>query len=301
MSHHSRFVVLFWTAALLIQTGCKRALPDPASPAPAMKDAGSPPTEAEAKEFADRMTQAAQARDAAAIDQLVREEDLFERVISDLGLSTRQRQSALKGMTNALPQAGVSQQILRSTKGGGSYKLLRIRAVDGRLRPLFRLIGSDGGLNYHEYILGRHKDGKVVAEDVYIYLSGEQFSQTMRRVIIPAVATHQAAGGPGKIASEEVSSLKTCSTVSKAMMAGDFKSAVAAYRTLPKKFQEQKPILLVYMQATWHLGADGEADYLASLERFRQLYPDDAAIDLISLDYLSLFSASRRRTADGLP
>jgi tetratricopeptide (TPR) repeat protein len=57
---------------------------------------------------------------------------------------------------------------------------------------------------------------------------------------------------------------------------------------LPKKYQEEKPVLLVYMQATAHLGADGEADYLAGLERFRELYPDDAAIDFISIGYFHL-------------
>jgi hypothetical protein len=195
MSPPGRFVVLVWTAVLLTQTGCKRPLPDPASPAPAMQDAGPPPTEAEAKEFADRMTQAVQARDAAAIDQLVREEDLIERIISDLGLSTRQRQAALRGMAKSLPQAGMGQQILRWINGDGSYNLLRIRAVDGRPRPLFRLIGSDGGFTYHEYILARHKDGQVAAEDMYIYLSAEPLSQTMRRILIPAVALLNPFGG----------------------------------------------------------------------------------------------------------
>lgn len=36
------------------------------------------------------------------------------------------------------------------------------------------------------------------------------------------------------------------------------------------------------------LGADGEADYLAAMQMFRKLYPEDAAIDFISIDYFFL-------------
>jgi tetratricopeptide (TPR) repeat protein len=37
-----------------------------------------------------------------------------------------------------------------------------------------------------------------------------------------------------------------------------------------------------------NLGPDGEADYLAALETFRKLYPNDPAIDLHSIDYYLL-------------
>jgi tetratricopeptide (TPR) repeat protein len=44
----------------------------------------------------------------------------------------------------------------------------------------------------------------------------------------------------------------------------------------------------MYLMATMNLGADAEADYLAGLETFRQLYPNDPAIDFISIDYFLL-------------
>lgn len=242
MSPHTRFLVLLCIAVLLTQMGCQRTMPNAASPAPAIKVMGSPLTGEEVKEFTDRMTQAVTARDAAAIDQLVRMEDLGERSMSDLGMPAEQRRAFLKGMTTTLQQAGVGQQIVKSSEGDGSYQLLRVRSVEGRPRPLFRLISQDGALNYHEYTLARHNDGKVAAEDIYIYVTGEPLSQTLRRFIIPAVATHQRKGGPGKIDPEEVRHMETVGTLAKAIKSGDFKSAVAAYRTLPKKSQEQKPI-----------------------------------------------------------
>lgn len=297
MSAHARCLVLLWMAVVLGQVGCQRGVPNAASPAPAMKVTGAPITEAEAEEFADRMTQAVAARDAAAIDRLVRMGELGERLVSDLGMPAVQRKAFLEGMSNSLQKAGIGQQILKSIEGGGSYKLLRIRTLDGRPRPLFRLIGSDGAFNYHEYTLARHKDGQVGAEDMYVYASAESISQTLRRLIIPTLASRPGMGGLNKIDPQEVSRLEAFGTMGKAARSGDFKSAVAAYRKLPKKSQEQKPILLMYMLATSHLGADGEADCLAAMQLFHDQYPNDAANDFISINFYFLqkrYAAARK-------
>jgi tetratricopeptide (TPR) repeat protein len=289
MSLHPRAVAFLCAALVLTQTGCQKGLPDPASPAPALENADSPPpTGQEARHFAERMLRAVRARDAAAIDALLRLRDLSERLVSDLEVSPNERRSFLEGVAKALKRVSYGQQILQAIGDDGSYKLLRIRTVDGRPRPLFRMIHSDGRINYHEYVLARHKDGEVATEDVFILMTGERISQTMRRLVIPFFASVRNKSLLQKIAPDELGNLKTFGAMADAIRAGDFKSAVAHYRTLPRKYQEQKPVLIGYVQATMNLGADGEGEYLAALETFRKLYPDDAAVDFISIDYFYL-------------
>jgi tetratricopeptide (TPR) repeat protein len=288
MSLPIRPVAWLCAVLLLTQAGCRKALPDPASPAPALESAGPPPTEQEARQFADRMTSAVRAGDAAAIDQLLRLAGLAERVISDLGLSSRERQGFLAGVATSLRQASFGQQILQGIKGDGSYQLLRIRTVDGRPRPLFRMIHSEGALNYHDYALARHKDGEVVTEDMFVFVNGEPLSQTVRRLVIPALASLRDKGAHRGVDPQELSSLEAVGAMTRAFRGGDFKTAVTTYRTLPRQCQERKPILVLYVQATMGLGEDGEADYLAAMETFRKLFPNDAAVDFISIDYFLL-------------
>lgn len=288
MIPHVRPVVLLCAAILLTPAGCKKELPDPASPAPPLANAGPPPTEEEAQQFADRMTRAVRARDAVAMDKLLRLSDLTERIISDLDLSDQFRQGIRKGMTQSMRQASLGQQVLQSIQDDGSYQLLRIRTVDGRPRPLFRLIGSEGALNYHDYYLARYEDGEVATEDMFVFASGEPISQSMRRLLIPAVASLRGKGLFGKLDPQELDSMKTIRSMAKAIRARNYKSAIAAYRTLPRTFQERKPVLILYIQATMNLETDGDAEYLAALEVFRKLYPRDAALDFISIDYFFL-------------
>jgi hypothetical protein len=196
----------------------------------------------------------------------------------------------------------MGKQILQAVEGDGSVKLLRIRTTDGRPCPLFRLIQADGSLNYHEHTLVRHPDGEVVTEDILVYATGEPISQTVRWLLIPALTANPGLNARGKIDPQELETLTTVGELGKAVRGGDPKSAVAAYRKLPKKTQEQKPVLIHFMQAAMSLDKAGEADYLASIETYRTLYPDDPAVDFVSIDYYFLKKdfAGARRSIDEL-
>ena len=71
-------------------------------------------------------------------------------------------------------------------------------------------------------------DGEVVAEDIYVYTSGEMFTQTVRRLLIPILATGN--GKFGNIDPEELKTLGTLGELGTALRGGEHKAAVAAYR-----------------------------------------------------------------------
>jgi tetratricopeptide (TPR) repeat protein len=278
-----RLLVSFGVCLLVVTAGCNKAAPKPDTPAPGVKGAGSHPTTEEVQQFADKMTKAVEAADSAEINRLIRLLDLVERSISDFGLSDKQRRSFMHGLSEALPRGTFGDQILKASKDG-SYKLLRIHNVDGRQRALFRMLGADGEVSYHDYTLARYPDGEVATEDIYIYLTGEPFSQTMRRLLAPML---ESKGFRGRDA-EQLKNSETLKAMTQAMRAGKFEQAMAQYHTLPKKVQEEKAILIYYTQAAKKRGEAGERDYLAAMELFRKLYPKDASVDFISIDYFCL-------------
>ena len=40
-------------------------------------------------------------------------------------------------------------------------------------------------LNYHRFLLARNAAGEVVADDIYVFLSGENMSESIRRAWLP--------------------------------------------------------------------------------------------------------------------
>ena len=264
-------------------TACKKTQPpDPATPAPAIQNTGAPVTEDEAKQFADALAQAVKANDPVQIGRFLHLNELVERSISDLDLPGADRRGLLAGAQRSLQQGGFGRQILKGIEEGGSYKFLRIHSVDGRPRALFRMVAGEGAVNYHDYSVARFPDGSVGMEDVYVFVTGEALSQSLRRLLIPAL---QGGKGSGQQTAKDFTAL---SEMSRAMQQGQFPAAVAKYHQLPQSLQDSKPVLVIYMQALAQQGDAAEKDYAAAMEKFRKLYPDDAAVDFISIDYYAI-------------
>ncbi len=286
MRPHFRPARLLLGCLLLLTHACaKRAdVPEVATPAPPAKQIGPPVSEEEARQFAEQFTRALQAGDMEQMHRLLHMPDLVERLVSDFGLSERDRRNIIAGARDATRQNGFGQQLHRNVTAGGSYKLLRVRTAGGQQRALFRMVSPDGAVNYHEFLLARFPDG-VGMEDVYIHATGEPLSQSMRRLLLPALAA-----GPGGVRlkgrdDEYAKHMATFQALAQAVQQRRFADAVAEYNRLPQKLRDDKFVLVIYLQALAPDGPDGDKNYLAALERFRQLYPEDVAAEFISIDY----------------
>jgi tetratricopeptide (TPR) repeat protein len=285
----SRPAVLLLTIMLILSAACNRGpdLPDAGAPAPPVKNQGAPVTEGDARQFAAQLSRALTAGDMAEVDRLLHLMDLVERLAGDLGLPAAAQGEFLKGARTSLQRGGFAQQIRKATADGGSYELLRVHPVNGQGRALFRMVTTDGSINYHDYTLARFPNG-VGMEDVYVYASGELLSQTVRRIVTPLLVASRG-GFLGKGPDNEyVSNFPTLQAMMKAAQEGQWAQAAADYRRLPQQMQDNKAILVLYMQTVAQGEELTEKDYLAAMEKFRKLFPDDPALNFISIDYYFL-------------
>ena len=282
---YSAIVMSIFYCLLHASDSARSDEPDPATPAPALKNVGQPPTKAEAIKFAEKLAKAVQAEDNGAVTRVIRLDSLAARLVSDMKLSKEERDGFMDGANQALEKGVFTKQIVGIIEAGGSYDFLHLRMVDGQPRPLFRLISPEGALNYHEFMLVRNQAGQIEVEDVYFYGTGEPVSQTIRQLVIPLLTDKNFMKTFGR---KELDTLKTMRTISKSNRNGEFQAAIDAYHTLPKEKQELKPMMLMVMVALSQLGDESDADYLATMEKFRKLFPNDPAMDLISIDYFYL-------------
>jgi hypothetical protein len=289
MRAYFRPAAVLLAGALVLPTACNKggAIPDKVAPAPAAKSVGPPVTEAEAKEFAEKLTQALKAGDRLQVDALLHLPDLLERLVMDLKLAPEEHQAFVRAARSRFGVGALARQILAATGDGGSYTVLRVHTVGGQPRVLFRALSADGSFNYHDYRLARFADGVGMA-DIHVFLSGELVSQEIRRLVIPAVANSLQGRQVKGLADQDVRTGQMLNTMVRAVREGDFAKAAADYRQLPAKFQEDQAVLITYIHALGRQGEPAEKDYLAAIEKFRRHYPENPAVDVISVNYYFL-------------
>jgi len=246
-----------------------------------------PATEKECRDFAAELEKAAIDDDRKHMDRLLPLHDFIELGVRDVKLPGNKKESFLAGLFNATKENKMVTQIRSAVKNGGSYKLLRIAEVDKQFRARFRLINEQGMYNYHDVIVIRRPDGRLVAEDISIFLAGEKSSQTLRRLILPGLIELDE-GGRDKLSAAEkaiADNLEKTRQLNEANAKGDYGEAVAIYKSLPRELREEKVFLLTHLRAAY---AVDEREYTRTLADFRRLFPSDPAIDFISIDHFLL-------------
>jgi Flp pilus assembly protein TadD len=173
------------------------------------------------------------------------------------------------------------QTIAFSLKGGGSYRMLANRVVEGERRVKFRLLGSDGAFNYHDYVVVV-RGGSPKAVDIHMLTTGEPISTTLRRTLLP-IAAESKKGLVERLTSKESSYVKSLPVIAKL---GEFQTnpqaALAAYASLPDALKTDKNVLMLRVQAASMVD---EPSYLAAMEDYRKAFPADASMRVMSIDY----------------
>ncbi len=229
-----------------------------------------------AQAFAQRIATAVQRGEGTVLDDAIDIDALLERAYRGLEVSATSKREFSSGVKKSFGFGGlISKEIQES----GSYELLRVRTVKGKQRALFRLI-SPNGVNYHDMELEPARNGKdqrVV--DIFIFLSGEWLSETMRRAFLPVVAHEKrVAGGPQ---SAYIDSLPKISELSTAVRNQDHARVLAIYKTLPVAVQKDRNVMLMYYQAA---SKAGDAEYAKALDAIQKAFPKDPALDLLLFD-----------------
>jgi hypothetical protein len=164
----------------------------------------------------------------------------------------------------------------------GSLKVLRYRADGGRARILFRAWG-ESGVYYMEMQVVPAGDS-VRGVDLYFYTTGESASDTCRRMYLSFLAGEP--GFLGRLAKQENEYLKNLPKI-KAIVeqakAGSCEEVLKTVATLPPELQTEKSVLVFRLQAAARVG---EAECASALADFRKAFPDDPALDFLSIDAL---------------
>jgi tetratricopeptide (TPR) repeat protein len=274
-------------SSFVLVTRMTAQVPPAGAQAPANKPAAAVQLSAdECVQFARSMEASIKQGDLKAFDRLVSWNALLSRATDSLGFPPQHRAGFQRGVMDSLTSdKGFAAQIAGQVAAGGSYKFVRVRERNAQSSVLLRLV-TDAGLNYHEWLLTKEGDN-ILASDVYIFLSGELLSDTLRRSALP-VAREMSKSFVQRLTtteSEYVKQLDLLAEMAEQLREGRHAEVLEAYARLPEVLQREKSVLLLLHQAA---SKTGEDDLLKVIDDFRRYYPDDVCLDFLLIDYYAL-------------
>lgn len=238
-------------------------------------------TEREADAFAEKLEQAVNSGDQSTVVRLLNYSSIVERAMENLEAPSRWKQGFAKGLVGTGPR--LAQAIITQARSDdGSYMFVRRVDDGGRQQALFRLISSEGGLNYHRFDLVR-VGGEVRIGDIFLAASGENMSTSFHRLCLasaPDQSFLERLAGKEKLF---VKHGKQILATQQAFAAGNFQAGMQSYNQLPTEIQREKFLLLLRIKAAAQ-GNFNNPEYLQALEAFQSAFPRSSAADLIAID-----------------
>jgi tetratricopeptide (TPR) repeat protein len=172
----------------------------------------------------------------------------------------------------------LGQTIINNLGDNGIYSFLKYYRKQDEHHILFRIYTDGGGINYHDFEVKKIRRSVRIV-DCYIFLSGENLSETVRRIY--AASMLELSSSEMKSLQERSSEFQKTLEIRKLMEEQEFKKAQALFKDIDSVYRRQKPFQLLNIQLSSHLE---EEVYVRSIKEYEALFPNDPSLNLVSID-----------------
>lgn len=231
--------------------------------------------------FAEAMSLAIGMRDLGKFNELVSWKTIAAKATQSLSgkVIDEYKTTLLKEVdgTNSL-----GAKIISTVQNGGTYDFMELKKNNKTVVAVFRMILPGGrGVNYHEYILAKTKSNLVVAADIYVYLTGETLSKSIRRNLITALAESKSAQGVKLSESEQlfVKNISTVKELTTAVSSNKSTEARELLLKLPATMRKDKAVQSL-MLTTYR----NASSFNTVLDQVRKANPDDVFMEMLAID-----------------
>ena len=205
----------------------------------------------------------------------------FDRVLIDHPTIDRE-DPFIKGYLTGMDEALKSfpKEIIVDVENGAYYDFINYRYdIEAQTYyVLFRLYSSESGMNYHDYRIIK-TNGNLQFSDMYIYLTGEHFTNTIGRLMQYTIPENLLSENKKKSSNSESKDLFEAILYNKK---GDYKRAYKIMDGLKSELSKEKFLLIFKTLIAAQLD---ETKYLKSLEDLISTFPNDQTIALNRVDY----------------
>lgn len=245
-------------------------------------------TRDQAEQLTAEIDAAVTAKNSGQLTALIDESKFFDRVFRGLDLTGKARQEFMIGVRSGGGLNKLSGQIIDAAKQGGGFDLVRYVEEDNTVKPLFRLMLPEmGGVNYFKLTLSANGDGKARIADMFIYLTGEPLTQTMRRLLVPVVA-HKNRSLLARLSGEEndlITHQSEIQRIQQSIASGQFRQSLTQFDQLPESLRQNQTLIFMRLAAAQQVD---EEEYKNTVLMMQKLFKDSPSSDFRMIDYYAL-------------
>ncbi|MFT3712857.1 MAG: hypothetical protein QM817_34830 [Archangium sp.] len=257
-----------------------------------ISSAAAPPTDAELTEFGKALA----ADFMGGKDPVTSKVDgnlLLDRALNGTKVPDDFRRGFVKGLAQGFRQSFGA--LAAETGNGGSVRWMRNVKIDGQSGVQLRVLYKGGAFNFVEFLVVKDGVGTLRIADFYDLANGSFRSEDVRLLALPVLADLKL-DSLDRMLGKEQSLLKHIDSLQKindASIKSDWEGVRTVWTGLPKEVQEHRLFIKPYISA---LSSIDEAAYAKAMARYLTLYPDDAAAQVMGIDFYFL----RKRWPDCL-
>ena len=242
-----------------------------------------PVDEAECLEAAEKYAAAIEQGDPEAAKGLIDFQEIFRRATQGVDVPAGYREGFIRGALGETANGGFERSLANELQGDSSYRVLRAHRVGNETAVWLRSWSETSGINYHDLVFARAKDGSLKVVDLLVLSSGERMSQTMRQLYIPAAASAnrtllQRLTGADSHMAKYAEEWQTFAKLTRT----DPRAAIAAYQRLPQDLREMKGVAILLIKASRKVG---ESERMQAIAELRRIFPNDLAAEFLSIDW----------------
>lgn len=230
-----------------------------------------PVSDTEAQTFARELEKNMSKGNGAFMDDAMMWEVFYNRMKASINTKTDISRSDFRAVVSNMK---MGEKTAENIGANGTFTLLRSYKEKGRQHLLFRLY-SDEGINYLDFEITRVK-GKTGIADIYVYLSGENISETVKELI--AQANLAIKGKPGADDSRRAQKL----TETQQMLRQErYQEVIDIIDNLPPAWKKVRVFMMRKLIAASRLSGEKFEETLAE---YRAAFPNASNVDLMLLD-----------------
>jgi hypothetical protein len=200
----------------------------------------------------------------SVLEDAVDRQAMVRRMLEMRPAMMLQVQNMESGLNQGLVQ--LAKNIVSTVNQGAAYDLYAVRKEGSNIELVFRLITTDGRLNYHAYRLtGDHNEARIA--DIYVYMTASWLSEMLAEMVAMSESNEPVAG---------------ITVVNHHMQAGEIEAARAAFDRLSSSLKTSKfgSYLAVELASM-----EGEDEHRRAIEEMEGRYPSDPALSLLMSDH----------------
>ncbi len=212
-------------------------------------------------------------------------EALVDRSLSGVTLPDGFRKGFIKGLKQGFDQSW--RALATEVSNGGTVAYRRNVTLEGQPAVQLRVLYKSGAFNFVEFMVAKGATGELRIVDFYDLANGSLRSADMRMLALPVLGDLQLNVVERLLGKEQTmyKHLPALTRINNAMNAGKWEDVRTVWTGLPKDIQDHRLFLKPYIAA---LSTLDDAAYQKMMAHYLGLYPDDAAAQVMGIDFYYL-------------